>query len=79
MSERRYQMFSQYRLLSPLIYLQLRAHYAQYLKRSCSLNKLLLHLFKLMPESPIYLGQGAESKETKTFFTESLPLAVDSE
>ncbi|KAE8287484.1 E3 ubiquitin-protein ligase listerin [Larimichthys crocea] len=55
----------------------LRAHYAQYLKRSCSLNKLLLHLFKLMPESPIYLDQGTESKETKTFFTESLPLSVD--
>uniref|UniRef100_A0A8C4NMU6 E3 ubiquitin-protein ligase listerin n=1 Tax=Dicentrarchus labrax TaxID=13489 RepID=A0A8C4NMU6_DICLA len=55
----------------------LRAHYAQYLKRSCSLNKLLLHLFKLMPENPIYPGQGAETKETKTFFTESLSLAVD--
>lgn len=55
----------------------LRAHYAQYLKRSCSLNKLLLHLFKLMPENPVYPGQGAETKETKTFFTESLSLAVD--
>ncbi|GAA6232148.1 E3 ubiquitin-protein ligase listerin [Lates japonicus] len=55
----------------------LRAHYAQYLKRSCSLSKLLLHLFKLMPENPIYPGQGAETKETKTFFTESLSLAVD--
>lgn len=55
----------------------LRAHYAQYLKRSCSLNKLLLHLFKLMPENPIYPGQGAETKETKTFFTESLSLCVD--
>lgn len=55
----------------------LRAHYAQYLKRSCSLNKLLLHLFKLMPENPIYPGQGAEMKEAKTFFTESLSLAVD--
>lgn len=55
----------------------LRAHYAQYLKRSCSLNKLLLHLFKLMPENPIYPGQGAETKEIKTFFTESLCLAVD--
>uniref|UniRef100_A0A3Q3VQT5 E3 ubiquitin-protein ligase listerin n=1 Tax=Mola mola TaxID=94237 RepID=A0A3Q3VQT5_MOLML len=53
-----------------------RAHYAQYLKRSCSLNKLLLHLFKLMPENPIYPGQGAETKETKTFFTETLSLAV---
>uniref|UniRef100_A0A8C4NMY1 E3 ubiquitin-protein ligase listerin n=1 Tax=Dicentrarchus labrax TaxID=13489 RepID=A0A8C4NMY1_DICLA len=55
----------------------LRAHYAQYLKRSCSLNKLLLHLFKLMPENPIYPGQGAETKETKTFFTESLSLRVE--
>ncbi|KAM6907339.1 E3 ubiquitin-protein ligase listerin [Xenentodon cancila] len=55
----------------------LRAHYAQYLKRSCSLNKLLLHLFKLMPESPVYPGQGSETKETKTFFTENLFLTVD--
>ncbi|KAM4544479.1 E3 ubiquitin-protein ligase listerin [Odontesthes bonariensis] len=55
----------------------LRAHYAQYLKRSCSLNKLLLHLFKLMPENPIYPGQGPETKETKTFFSESLFLTVD--
>lgn len=55
----------------------LRAHYAQYLKKSCSLNKLLLHLFKLMPENPIYPGQGAETKDTRTFFTESLSLAVD--
>uniref|UniRef100_A0A672HL50 E3 ubiquitin-protein ligase listerin n=1 Tax=Salarias fasciatus TaxID=181472 RepID=A0A672HL50_SALFA len=56
----------------------LRAHYAQYLKRSCSLNKLLLHLFKLMPENPVYPGQGPETRDTKTFFTESLSLAVDS-
>uniref|UniRef100_A0A7N6A2C7 E3 ubiquitin-protein ligase listerin n=1 Tax=Anabas testudineus TaxID=64144 RepID=A0A7N6A2C7_ANATE len=56
----------------------LRAHYAQYLKRSCSLNKLLLHLFKLMPENPAYPSHGSETKETKTFFTESLSLAVDS-
>ncbi|XP_012710656.2 E3 ubiquitin-protein ligase listerin [Fundulus heteroclitus] len=55
----------------------LRAHYAQYLKRSCSLNKLLLHLFKLMPENPICPGQGSETKESKTFFTESLRLTVD--
>uniref|UniRef100_A0A8D3CI19 E3 ubiquitin-protein ligase listerin n=1 Tax=Scophthalmus maximus TaxID=52904 RepID=A0A8D3CI19_SCOMX len=55
----------------------LRAHYAQYLKRSCSLNKLLLHLFKLMPENPVYPGQGAETRDTKTFFTENLSLAVD--
>uniref|UniRef100_A0A8C9Z2U3 E3 ubiquitin-protein ligase listerin n=1 Tax=Sander lucioperca TaxID=283035 RepID=A0A8C9Z2U3_SANLU len=56
----------------------LRAHYAQYLKRSCSLNKLLLDLFKLMPENPIYPGQGPETKEAKTFFTESQSLVVDS-
>nr|XP_040037059.1 E3 ubiquitin-protein ligase listerin [Gasterosteus aculeatus aculeatus] len=54
----------------------LRAHYAQFLRRSCSLNKLLLHLFKLMPENPIYPNQGPETKETKTFFTESQSLAV---
>uniref|UniRef100_A0A669CBP5 E3 ubiquitin-protein ligase listerin n=1 Tax=Oreochromis niloticus TaxID=8128 RepID=A0A669CBP5_ORENI len=53
----------------------LRANYAQYLKRSCSLNKLLLHVFKLMPENPAYPGQEAEARETKTFFTESLNLA----
>ncbi|XP_022063447.2 E3 ubiquitin-protein ligase listerin [Acanthochromis polyacanthus] len=55
----------------------LRAHYAQYLKRSCSLNKLLLHLFKLMPENPVYPSHGSETRETKTFFTEGLFLAVD--
>nr|XP_057943089.1 E3 ubiquitin-protein ligase listerin [Doryrhamphus excisus] len=55
----------------------LRAHYAQYLKKTCSLNKLLLHLFKLMPENPIYLGQTPEPRDSKTFFTESLTLAVD--
>ncbi|XP_008425391.1 E3 ubiquitin-protein ligase listerin [Poecilia reticulata] len=55
----------------------LRAHYAQYLKRSCSLNKLLLHLFKLMPENPTCPGQGTETKESKTFFTENLLLTVD--
>lgn len=57
----------------------LRAHYAQYLKRSCSLNKLLLHLFKLMPENPVYPSHGSETRETKTFFTEGLFLAVDTE
>uniref|UniRef100_UPI003AAB7A20 E3 ubiquitin-protein ligase listerin-like n=1 Tax=Centroberyx gerrardi TaxID=166262 RepID=UPI003AAB7A20 len=31
----------------------------------------------MMPESPVYPGQGAEPKETKTFFTESLSLSVD--
>ncbi|XP_008290701.1 E3 ubiquitin-protein ligase listerin [Stegastes partitus] len=55
----------------------LRAHYAQYLKRNCSLNKLLLHLFKLMPENPVYPSHGSETREAKTFFTEGLFLAVD--
>uniref|UniRef100_A0AAX7TL64 E3 ubiquitin-protein ligase listerin n=1 Tax=Astatotilapia calliptera TaxID=8154 RepID=A0AAX7TL64_ASTCA len=54
----------------------LRANYAQYLKRSCSLNKLLLHVFKLMPENPAYPGQEAEARETKTFFTERLGLFI---
>lgn len=56
----------------------LRAHYAQFLKQSSSLNKLLRHLFKLMPETPVIPGgAGADTKEAKTFFTESLSLAVD--
>uniref|UniRef100_A0A673YU46 E3 ubiquitin-protein ligase listerin n=1 Tax=Salmo trutta TaxID=8032 RepID=A0A673YU46_SALTR len=59
----------------------LRVQYSLYLKRlTCkSLHKLLLHLFRLMPENPAYIGQGAEpvSKETKTFFTESLSLDVN--
>ncbi|XP_076024787.1 E3 ubiquitin-protein ligase listerin [Genypterus blacodes] len=55
----------------------LRVQYSLHLKRSCSLNKLLLHLFKLMPENPTLPGQGADAKETRTFFTESLTLAVD--
>uniref|UniRef100_A0AAZ3QXV9 E3 ubiquitin-protein ligase listerin n=1 Tax=Oncorhynchus tshawytscha TaxID=74940 RepID=A0AAZ3QXV9_ONCTS len=52
----------------------LRVQYSLYLKKS--LHKLLLHLFRLMPENPAYIGQGAEpvSKENKTFFTESLSL-----
>ncbi|CDR18986.1 unnamed protein product [Oncorhynchus mykiss] len=56
----------------------LRVQYSLYLKKS--LHKLLLHLFRLMPENPAYIGQGAEpvSKETKTFFTESLSLDVNS-
>ncbi|XP_072302199.1 E3 ubiquitin-protein ligase listerin [Eucyclogobius newberryi] len=56
----------------------LRAHYAQFLKQSFSLSKLLRHLFKLMPESPVCPGaSGAETKEAKTFFSENLSLAVD--
>lgn len=60
------------------ICLQLRALYAQHLKRNTSLNKLLLILFKLMPENPVYPGQGPETKESKTFFTEALSLDVES-
>ncbi|KAM4620161.1 E3 ubiquitin-protein ligase listerin [Polymixia lowei] len=55
----------------------LRVQYSLYLKRSRCLHKLLLHLFRMMPVNPTYPGQGAETKETKTFFTESLSLAVD--
>lgn len=56
----------------------LRAHYAQFLKQSSSLNKLLRHLFRLMPENPVVPGgMGADAKEAKTFFTEILSLAVD--
>ncbi|XP_020778547.1 E3 ubiquitin-protein ligase listerin [Boleophthalmus pectinirostris] len=56
----------------------LRAHYAQFLKQNSSLNKLLRHLFKLMPESPVCPGgSGGDTKEARTFFTESLSLAVD--
>ncbi|XP_051902759.1 E3 ubiquitin-protein ligase listerin isoform X2 [Hippocampus zosterae] len=55
----------------------LRAHYAQYLKKTSSLSKLLLHLFKLMPENPIFPGQSAETRDTKTYFTENLTLAVN--
>uniref|UniRef100_A0A3Q2YAX3 E3 ubiquitin-protein ligase listerin n=1 Tax=Hippocampus comes TaxID=109280 RepID=A0A3Q2YAX3_HIPCM len=55
----------------------LRAHYAQYLKKTSSLSKLLLHLFKLMPENPIFPGQSAETRDSKTYFTENLTLAVN--
>lgn len=56
----------------------LRAHYAQFLKQGSSLNKLLQHLFKLMPETPVIPGgAGVDTKEAKTFFTESLSLALD--
>uniref|UniRef100_A0A9J8CTH1 E3 ubiquitin-protein ligase listerin n=1 Tax=Cyprinus carpio carpio TaxID=630221 RepID=A0A9J8CTH1_CYPCA len=55
----------------------LRAQYSLHLKKTRSLHKLLLHLFRLMPENPSVPGQPAEpsSKEPKTFFTESLSLA----
>ncbi|XP_068931164.1 E3 ubiquitin-protein ligase listerin isoform X1 [Petaurus breviceps papuanus] len=57
---------------------QLRALYSLYLRRTKSLNKLLYHLFRLMPEIPTYVGSAVElpNKETKTFFTEELHLHV---
>ncbi|XP_043106094.1 E3 ubiquitin-protein ligase listerin [Puntigrus tetrazona] len=55
----------------------LRAQYSLHLKKTRSLHKLLLHLFRLMPENPSLPGQPAEpsNKEPKTFFTESLSLS----
>ncbi|NWV00054.1 LTN1 ligase, partial [Upupa epops] len=57
---------------------QLRVLYSLYLRRSKSLNKLLYHLFRLMPENPVLSGPATEvpSKDTKTFFTEDLHLNV---
>ncbi|XP_053242522.1 E3 ubiquitin-protein ligase listerin isoform X2 [Podarcis raffonei] len=57
---------------------QLRALYSQYLRRTKSLNKLLYHLFRLMPENPAFPGSTAElpSKDVKTYFTEELDLDV---
>lgn len=56
----------------------LRAHYAHFLKQRSTLNQLLQHLFKLMPETPVCPGSaGTDTKEAKTFFTEILTLAVD--
>ncbi|NXJ93666.1 LTN1 ligase, partial [Corythaixoides concolor] len=57
---------------------QLRVLYSQYLRRTKSLNKLLYHLFRLMPENPVFSGPTSETpnKDTKTFFTEELHLDV---
>ncbi|KAM4904746.1 E3 ubiquitin-protein ligase listerin [Sylvia borin] len=57
---------------------QLRVLYSQYLRRTKSLNKLLYHLFRLMPENPVFPGPTPEvsNKDTKTFFTEELRLDV---
>uniref|UniRef100_A0A8C3LMT7 E3 ubiquitin-protein ligase listerin n=1 Tax=Chrysolophus pictus TaxID=9089 RepID=A0A8C3LMT7_CHRPC len=57
---------------------QLRVLYSQYLRRTKSLNKLLYHLFRLMPENPVFSGLTSEvpNKDTKTFFTEELRLDV---
>ncbi|NWQ76571.1 LTN1 ligase, partial [Columbina picui] len=57
---------------------QLRVLYSQYFRKTKSLNKLLYHLFRLMPENPVLSGTASEvpNKETKTFFTEELHLDV---
>nr|KAF6475095.1 listerin E3 ubiquitin protein ligase 1 [Rousettus aegyptiacus] len=57
---------------------QLRALYSMYLRKTKSLNKLLYHLFRLMPENPTYAETSVElpNKEPKTFFTEELQLSI---
>nr|XP_060626438.1 E3 ubiquitin-protein ligase listerin [Anolis sagrei ordinatus] len=57
---------------------QLRALYSQYLRRSKSLNKLLYHLFRLMPENPTLPASATElpNKDAKTYFTEELDLDI---
>ncbi|ELK15923.1 RING finger protein 160 [Pteropus alecto] len=57
---------------------QLRALYSMYLRKTKSLNKLLYHLFRLMPENPTYAEMSVElpNKEPKTFFTEELQLSI---
>uniref|UniRef100_A0A8B9HBE4 E3 ubiquitin-protein ligase listerin n=1 Tax=Astyanax mexicanus TaxID=7994 RepID=A0A8B9HBE4_ASTMX len=57
---------------------QLRVQYSLYLKKTRALHKLLLHLFRLMPENPILPGQSTDtaSKDHKSYFTESLPLSL---
>ncbi|XP_060090344.1 E3 ubiquitin-protein ligase listerin isoform X2 [Heteronotia binoei] len=57
---------------------QLRALYSQHLRKTKSLNKLLYHLFRLMPENPAFPGSTAEfpNKDTKTYFTEELNLDI---
>ncbi|RLW03261.1 hypothetical protein DV515_00006535 [Chloebia gouldiae] len=57
---------------------QLRVLYSQYFRRTKSLNKLLYHLFRLMPENPVFSGPTSEvpNKDTKTYFTEELHLDV---
>ncbi|XP_045140592.1 E3 ubiquitin-protein ligase listerin [Echinops telfairi] len=57
---------------------QLRALYSMYLRKTKSLNKLLSHLFKLMPENPTFGESVLEfsNKEPKTFFTEELRLSI---
>ncbi|XP_053420907.1 E3 ubiquitin-protein ligase listerin [Nycticebus coucang] len=57
---------------------QLRALYSMYLRKTKSLNKLLYHLFRLMPENPTYSETAIEvsNKDPKTFFTEELQLSI---
>lgn len=57
---------------------QLRALYSMYLRKTRSLNKLLYHLFRLMPENPTCPEAASElsSKEPKTFFTEEVQLSI---
>ncbi|KAK3550418.1 hypothetical protein QTP86_025164 [Hemibagrus guttatus] len=57
---------------------QLRVQYCLHIKKTRSLHKLLLHLFRLMPENPALPGQLTEtaSREPKSFFTESLSLSL---
>ncbi|KAL1788946.1 E3 ubiquitin-protein ligase listerin [Sigmodon hispidus] len=57
---------------------QLRALYSMYLRKTKSLNKLLYHLFRLMPENPTYGETAVEvsNKDPKTFFTEELQLSI---
>ncbi|XP_042637268.1 E3 ubiquitin-protein ligase listerin [Orycteropus afer afer] len=57
---------------------QLRALYSMYLRKTKSLNKLLYHLFRLMPENPTYGESVLEfsNKDPKTFFTEELRLSI---
>ncbi|XP_053165483.1 E3 ubiquitin-protein ligase listerin [Hemicordylus capensis] len=57
---------------------QLRALYSQYLRRTKNLNKLLYHLFRLMPENPAFPGSTIElsNKDVKTYFTEELDLDI---
>ncbi|XP_049641695.1 E3 ubiquitin-protein ligase listerin [Suncus etruscus] len=57
---------------------QLRALYSMYLRKTKSLNKLLYHLFRLMPENPTYTETAVEpsNKDPKTFFTEDLHLSI---
>nr|XP_010588638.1 E3 ubiquitin-protein ligase listerin isoform X1 [Loxodonta africana] len=57
---------------------QLRALYSMYLRKTKSLNKLLYHLFRLMPENPTFGESVLEfsNKDPKTFFTEELRLNI---